>query len=235
MALEQSNVREREQEARALLLETLRQADRETDAEALHVLHRELAEHQDLISTLRASLHTLEEDATSKAETVRQLSYEVTAAAAVAEELDDLRVEHQGQSNELAAITAALAEAQQRAESAEGTQQDTQAELEQMAREHQKAAKLQQQHVAELKKTLQRHLKQGVNGIESGTSDLEPPLTIARPPSRDSSQQPSTGSMAGDASLTNMEYLKNIVIKYILGKPSEVFQALKICGFDEKG
>eukprot|EP00038_Savillea_parva_P030677 m.79433 g.79433 ORF g.79433 m.79433 type:complete len:1092 (-) comp9290_c0_seq1:5-3280(-) len=101
--------------------------------------------------------------------------------------------------------------------------------------QHQRATKLQQQHAAELKRTLQKSLKGQISaGDIEGLNPSTPAAaaTQSRAPSGDNtpmsamstaSASPSSGRKKYPDELdTNLKYLKNVVLKYMTGRRAEV-------------
>lgn len=176
------------------------------------------------ILTLRAEADALRAREEALGAEVTQLTGERDALLAQVAELestrDTLNTNLEETHKELAAVEASRAETQQALENAKA--------------EFRQAAKLQQQHAAELKKTLSRQLKGGnaaASGTDSDTGSSFEPGSPARPSNRtppDGSNNVEVVREASGLSRVNPLYLKNVFMKFLTSKPTERPHLVKV-------
>eukprot|EP00035_Acanthoeca_spectabilis_P007588 m.138667 g.138667 ORF g.138667 m.138667 type:complete len:1023 (+) comp14003_c0_seq1:579-3647(+) len=224
------------------------QSEAEVSQADVEKLSAEVCELKSKVSTLNTQMTNKEEqlsialekceqlasDTVSHTAQIASLSADLASEITVKETQDILIAE---QREELSVLREKNEAHAAEVEALRTEREDLSNKLSATVEQHQRATKLQQQHAAELKRTLQKSLK---GQISASDYDALSPSAPSRALSGESTPQsalasgqtsPSTGrTRFPDELETNMRYLRNVVLKYMTGRRAETRHLVMVIG-----
>eukprot|EP00049_Salpingoeca_infusionum_P017489 m.353160 g.353160 ORF g.353160 m.353160 type:complete len:764 (+) comp16697_c0_seq1:153-2444(+) len=173
----------------------LAQADVQSSREAVERMEQIKQQQEELNTELQITLDKQVDEATHLASQLQALE----------QSKGDLKAECD-------ALTARVSDLQ-------STKQNLMQQLTDLTESSAREAKVQQQHIAELRRTLQRQMR-------SNGDDAAPAKPSAQPPS--STSTPPSSAQNSHISRQDSQYLKNIVLKFMSSKPKEAVQLTRV-------